>query len=800
MMKYVYLRGMFRLNKRSLSAFSAPLAVLSCAGLIGCASIGSPGGGLYDEKPPVLRSSDPADGATGVRKQKFTLRFDENIKLDNAMDKLTISPPQEKSPSILSNAKTLTIELVDSLKPNTTYTIDLGDAVQDNNEGNPMTGLSLTFSTGSYIDTLQLSGILLNAEDLEPITGAYVGTYKVFDDGRLVQGDSLHGIDSIIALYPDSVFMLRPFERAGKTDSEGRFKISGLGAGRYRLYALADGNTNYLYDLFTEDVAFLDTLIVPQVEPCLYYDTIYSKLDLFSLEMAMAKADNGKDKDKDTEQKEDSLPIDTIIVREGFRYFPDDICLFAFNEGRVNRYLDEIEWKDSIHLNLRFAARMPEPPIISLLEEDSLGVAAINKDSWLICEPNLTNDTLVYWIRDSLVYRRDTLKLVMSYPFTENGVDVMVTDTIALNNPVPKVDEKSKKKDKDKDQKSESKSDRPVTESAQEQSDAEIAQNQSAADDAQDQPEAVDAGKEATSAGEEVTLAREEETSADKGDAKADKAKGKKGKKRGRRKDKERDEAAVDSVPKTVFMTAALLGGKNKIDIGDRPRFETSAPLDSLDISHLRLEQKKDSTWLKLDFRLEQDSLVLRRYTIHAMPHFSPGGIYRLIADSASMRDVYGHTIDSTCLSFDEKKVEDYAHLVFNITGADGPAFVQLLNEKDKPVKQIAVKDGQAKFVNIAPGKYYARLVEDRNENGKFDAGSLLEHRQPEKVYYFGAMLDLREWQYSQSWDLHAMPSSQQKPKPLIQNKPKEKTKKRNKNVEYLRDHPDLKKQYLKTL
>ncbi len=819
--------------------------VLSVAGLIGCASVGSPGGGLFDERPPELRTSDPQEGATGVTKQKLTLRFNENVKLDNAMDKLVVSPPQEKSPSILSNAKTVTIELFDSLKANTTYTIDLGDAVQDNNESNPMENLTLTFSTGDHIDTLKISGTLLNASNLEPITGAYVGIYKVYDDGRLVQGDSLHGVDSIVALYPDSIFMLKPFERAGKTDSNGRFRISGVASGRYRIYALADGNTNYRYDLFTEDVAFLDTLIEPYTEPCILYDTIYSKRDMFSLERAIAQERSSDDKNKDNEQVLDSLPIDTIIARNGFRYLPDDICLLAFNEGRVNRYLDEREWKDSLHITFRFSAMMPEPPIISLLNEESKGLAAIDKNSWLICEPNPTNDTLTYWIRDPEIYHRDTLHLEVTYPFTVDGVDVIVTDTIALSNPVPKdTDVKVKKKEKNAKSKevesqSEVLADSVVTKVDSLSAALAVADSLSASLIVADslsaslavvdslsaslamadslssivsQPDtltpaallsdtlsviplaadslSVASTQEEAMAEEAVTEEADEDDKADKKDKK---------KKDKKKKKKKNEEAPADTVPKTVFMTLSLLG-KNSIDIGARPRFEASAPLDTLQLSMLHLEQKNDSLWLPLEFKLEQDTLLLRRYTLHAIPHFSPGGEYRFVADSASMRDIYGHDIDSTCITFSEKKVDDYAHLVFNITGVEGPAFVQLLNEKDLPVQQAPVKDGQAKFVNVPAAKYYARLVEDSNDNGKFDPGSVLEHRQPERVYYFDALMELRAWQYSQSWDIHAKPTSRQKPKELLQNKPKEKSKKKNKNLEYLRDHPDLKKAYLKSL
>ena len=184
----------------------------------------------------------------------------------------------------------------------------------------------------------------------------------------------------------------------------------------------------------------------------------------------------------------------------------------------------------------------------------------------------------------------------------------------------------------------------------------------------------------------------------------------------------------------------------------------------------------------------------LRLYTLHALPHFSPGQEYRITVDSASVRDIYGHPINHTTLTFNEKKPDEYAHLLLNIIGAEGPAFVQIVSEKDKLVQQMPVKGGQAKFVHIPAGKYYARLVEDRNNNGKFDVGSLDGRIQPEEVYYFSTLLELRvNWDFSQTWNIHALDPTAQKPKELIQNKPKEKTQRKSKNEEYLKEHPKSK-------
>ncbi len=689
----MYLRAMFRHFLRKNRSKIAPLAILLFGGFLGCASVGSPGGGLYDETPPELVRSEPAEAATGVGKQKITMRFNENIKLDNANDKMTISPPQVKAPTITSNAKTLTIQLRDSLQANTTYTIDLGDAVQDNNEGNALESLTLTFSTGDHIDTMKVMGTLLNAKDLEPVTGAFVGIYAVTEEGtfpaRGREGDSLQqAIDSIVALYPDSIFSLRPFERAGKTDGYGRFTISGVGAGKYRMYALKDENTNYKYDVNTEDIAFVDSLIIPSVGSHTASDTIWNRFD--------------------------SLKVDSIYVHEVIDYYPNDLCLRMFNEGHVIRYLDDMKWKDSTQITLNFAARMPEPPVIVLLDEEDRGPASRDKDSWLICEPNPTNDTLVYWLRDSLVYHRDTLHLAVTYPFTQNGIDIIRTDTIHLEKPETSVPADQQSEDKDD-------------------------------------------------------------------------------KKRKRKRKKEQDATAEDSLPKTVFMSIKLL--ENKIDVGKRPRFETSAPLDSLNIAALHLEQQKDSIWVSLDFEFVQDSTSLRRYTLHAKPHFTPGQNYRFICDSASMHDIYGHPVDSIAMTFSEKKPEEYAHLLVNVQGVEGESFVQLLNEKDVAVQQANVKNGQARFPQAPVGKCYVRLVEDRNGNGTFDTGALDGHIQPENVFYMPKMLEMREnWDYSETWNVRATKLEEQKPDELKQNKPKEKKEKKSKNEEYLKQHPNLRK------
>ena len=116
--------------------------------LVSCARMGQPDGGWYDETPPKVISTSPKEGSTQVRSRKIYINFNEFIKLDNATEKVVVSPPQLEAPEIKSQGKRIVVELKDGLKPNATYTIDFSDAISDNNEGNPLGNYTYSFSTG----------------------------------------------------------------------------------------------------------------------------------------------------------------------------------------------------------------------------------------------------------------------------------------------------------------------------------------------------------------------------------------------------------------------------------------------------------------------------------------------------------------------------------------------------------------------------------------------------------------------------------------------------------------------------
>ena len=134
---------------------------------------------------------------------------------------MIISPPQNEAPEVKVSGHRVLVEFFDTLRENTTYTIDFGDAIVDNDEDNPLGNFAYAFSTGEHIDTMEVSGTVLSADNLEPVKGIQVGLHKNLED---------------------SAFVKLPFDRISRTDSRGHFTIRGVAPGKYRIYALMDGN------------------------------------------------------------------------------------------------------------------------------------------------------------------------------------------------------------------------------------------------------------------------------------------------------------------------------------------------------------------------------------------------------------------------------------------------------------------------------------------------------------------------------------------------------------------------------
>lgn len=227
------------------------LAAICLRILNSCAIIEAPTGGTKDEAPPAVKKSNPPFGALNFKSDKIEIRFNEYIKLNNVFGQLVVSPPLEKAPEIISNAKSLLIKLKAPLKDNTTYSFNFGEAIADNNEGNKLLNFAFVLSTGTQIDSLSFSGKVVSAKDNQPVENAAVCLYAESDK------------DSILSKKPYYV------TRANK---EGAYTFKYLHEGRYHIYALLEKNQNYLYDQSSESIAFLDTTIL--------VDTIKQTADL----------------------------------------------------------------------------------------------------------------------------------------------------------------------------------------------------------------------------------------------------------------------------------------------------------------------------------------------------------------------------------------------------------------------------------------------------------------------------------------------------------------------------------------
>lgn len=371
-------------------AFYALSSAICALIFFSCASIGNPSGGPRDEEPPRFVKANPRQGATNVDKQHIVLEFDELVSVKDAFSKVVVSPSAASTPRVSSSGKKIYIDFNDTLQKNTTYTIDFANAIEDNSEANKLNGFSYSFSTGPDIDSLQISGMVLAARNLEP------------------QQQMVVGVHSILA---DSAFKKLRLERVAKTNDKGQFTIRGLKKGAYRLFALADANNDFKWDNPEEDIAFTDFTIEPYCEQISVNDTI---LDIIT----------GK--------------IDTIVKRQRTRFLPNNILLNSFNIDFRQQYLVKNERIDSTRFSLIFNTKASNLPEIKLIDFPEI-------NDWYILEHSANNDTLNYWIRQPQLIHTDTLRASLKYTATDKELNLVEkTDTLNFITIKPRIKEKKK--------------------------------------------------------------------------------------------------------------------------------------------------------------------------------------------------------------------------------------------------------------------------------------------------------------------------------------------------------------------
>lgn len=405
-------------------------AVLPALLTTSCARMGNPDGGWYDETPPYVVSATPQDKGTGVKSRRVSIYFNEYVKIDNATEKVVVSPPQMEMPEVKSRGKYITVQLHDSLKANSTYTIDFSDAISDYNEGNPMGNYTYSFSTGDVIDTLEVAGTVLDAEDLEPVKGILVGLFPAEEaDTQHVEGDSpalaTTAVQAVAAVEDTVSEPVRVdsiaspvFIRVARTDSRGRFVVRGVAPGAYTIGALQDLDNNYTFNSLSEIMAFSHETLRPSVFVDVRQDTVWA----------------------------DELRIKDINRVKYNHYLPDNIVLRAFAHKINDRYYLKSERTDAEKFTLFFTA--PVERDTALLERIGMDYASvrlpelrgINFDSTdaFVVEPSLKGDTVTYWLRDTALINQDTLQIEMRTLITDSLKQLnMFTDTLFVLAKVP---------------------------------------------------------------------------------------------------------------------------------------------------------------------------------------------------------------------------------------------------------------------------------------------------------------------------------------------------------------------------
>lgn len=382
--------------KHKLTTMRLLLAVLALLALAACASMGRPQGGPRDVDPPLFVKSNPSPGQLEVKRSRISIEFDENVQIKDVMSKVVISPAQKTMPLISALGHRVVVELRDTLIPNTTYTLDFSDAISDLNEGNEIDGFAFAFSTGSEIDSLQISGMVLDAATLEPAQGMLVGVYSDLSDTALTT---------------------LPMERITKTNQLGQFTIRNLKEGTYHVFALNDNNRDYKWDR-SEDVAFYGLPVTTTATRTVHTDTLLA-------------ADG----------------TDSIITHEVTQFGPDDILLTWFNENYTPQYLMKNDRSERHRISLQMAAPADTLPELTLVGGAFGGRSLYDL---AVLDASARRDTLDLWLTDTLLIAQDSILLRARYPRTDSLDRISwFTDTLRMFMRSRRVKEKPKKKDKE---------------------------------------------------------------------------------------------------------------------------------------------------------------------------------------------------------------------------------------------------------------------------------------------------------------------------------------------------------------
>lgn len=352
-----------QLKQFILKYFYYILSIISLLIINSCANMDLPSGGPKDSTPPKIKESNPPNYSTNFKDDKILILFDEFITLNNINQKLLISPPLENKPKIINKGKFLIININNELLDNTTYTFNFNDAIADIHENNAEKNFQFVFSTGNHLDSLKINGYILDAYSHEKQKDVLVCLYN----------------ENI-----DSLPMLETPYYISKTNENGFFSLGNLKEGSYKIFAIKDLNSNFLFDLPNEPVAFLDTMITPYAEV---------RIDTFFF-----------NKTSDT-LNSDSIKIDTII-----NFYPEELTLYLFEHDYKKQYITNKYRPSQYQVFTTFNRPLFDSTLTIIPQSIDLAFDSIG-----FIEYNPTFDTINIWLTDSNIYNRDTLNFVFKY-------------------------------------------------------------------------------------------------------------------------------------------------------------------------------------------------------------------------------------------------------------------------------------------------------------------------------------------------------------------------------------------------
>lgn len=755
------------IRKETLPVFVLLFALL--VGFIsGCANRTSPEGGPYDETPPRLLASKPLDGSVRVKPKKIVLKFDEIVQVKDQMNKVVVSPPQTDFPEILAAGKSVIVRLQDSLKDHTTYVVNFTDAICDYNENTPIENFYYTFSTGDYVDSMKMSGYVIDAWTLEPVKDLRIGVHANLADS--------------------SIYKL-PFFRVGAISEKGQFSIINIPDSTYRVYAIQDLDRNYMLSPTGEGLAFLKDTYHTMVYPREDNDSIESfraRVAASESEVTSAKGDSsllktdsiilskndsllgkslsGPNKDANNQLKKVSTIDETatdgnephtlsndrsnlsgadVLSRSDsiglnrdslskYVYLPDNLLLRYYVPEKKIQKLLTFERSDSSTIRLSFDKMLDSLPKISIVDyhkpkesytlldmkcgDDSTALPCVRNIPPrpypdVVCVENNLKELTYHLLSPNLI-EADSIVMHVSYATLDSlNHNYIKADTLTLRKPKP-VAQQQKKEDK-----------------------------------------------------------------------KSLKKKSKKQLK------KEAQQAEEERRKRTFFESkiASLDGFLSKTP-SDTVCISFKEPLKETVDQYLTVyEIAPDTTIPKVrltDYKIEMKQNDELTYYISAPWKFEHTYTFRV--DSAKLHSYTGKVNLPIDYSLKVGSEKDFGKIKLNIAGADSTYVVLLLDGQDKPVDVMrASGNGEVVFPYVKPGKWYAKLYIDTNHNGRWDVGDY-PNNEPEMVYYYPKeLLSKANWTVSEQWNPTADPLQEQKPKDIRKVKFKEDEKKKSLNEEY---------------